>query len=82
MSAPEKLLLSYSAAAKLLGVSRNDTLHALIKTGLLRPVLLLGRAYIPREQVEQLARTGERRIEPPPPRKSRAIVRTADLKLF
>jgi hypothetical protein len=55
----EKLLLSFRAAARLLGVGRGDTLQALIKAELLRPVTLLGRSFIPREQVEALARQGE-----------------------
>jgi predicted site-specific integrase-resolvase len=55
-----KLLLSYRDAARLLGIGRGSSLHALIRSGLLRPVTLLGRRFIPREQVEQLARVGER----------------------
>lgn len=55
----DKLLLSYRAVAKLLGVSRGGSLHELISLGLLRPVTLLGRSLIPREQVEALARTGD-----------------------
>lgn len=55
-----KLLLSFRAAAALLGIGRNDALHELIRRGALRPVTVLDRTYIPREQVEALARTGER----------------------
>ncbi len=58
MSGPG-LLLSYRAAAELLGVGRNTTLPKLIKAGLIRPVSLMGRTLIPREQVEALARSGD-----------------------
>jgi hypothetical protein len=54
-----KLMLSYRAAARLLGVGRGATLHELIAAGLLRPVKLLRRSFIPRAQVEALAQTGE-----------------------
>jgi excisionase family DNA binding protein len=53
------LLCSYREAARVLGVGRNNTLLELIRRGLLRPVELLGKRYIPREQLEQLARHGE-----------------------
>ena len=68
----EPLLLSFRAAAKLLGIGRGDSLNALIKSGLIRPVMLLGKLKIPREQVEELARAGEPPIEirsPPRPKK-------------
>lgn len=70
------LLLSYRAAARLLGVGRNATLHALIAAGHLVPVVLLGRARIPREQIEALARAGSSPRLPPvarPPKRKRTI---------
>lgn len=81
------LLLSFRAAAKMLGVGRNDLLHALIKAGLLRPVTLLGRrSYIPREQVESLARNGDTqpsaRDRQVPRNKAKAHARTtADVEI-
>ncbi len=57
------LLLSKRQAAKLLGVSRGRTLDELIRTGHLRPVVVLGRLKLPREEVERLAREG---TEPAP----------------
>ena len=54
-----KLLLSYRETARLLGIGRGPSLQALIKAGMLRPVSLLGRSLIPREQVESLARSGD-----------------------
>lgn len=55
----DPLLLSYRAAARLLGVGRGASLHELIASGLLRPVKLLRRSFIPRAQIEALAQTGE-----------------------
>lgn len=59
-----KLLLSYREAARLLGISRGPKLHALVKARLLNPVTLLGRSYIPREQIEALARSGDSKPVP------------------
>jgi hypothetical protein len=77
------LLLSYSKAAKLLGVSRNKALHELIAAGVLRPVLLLGRSFIPREQIEALGRHGDtpQATPAPKPKKGRGGS-IGDLKLF
>ncbi|WP_425334806.1 helix-turn-helix domain-containing protein [Myxococcus stipitatus] len=52
------LLLSKRQAAKMLGVSRGRTLDELINAGFLRPVLILGRMKLPREEIERLAREG------------------------
>lgn len=79
-SAP--LLLSFRAAAKLLGVGRNASLHALIAAGLLVPVKLPTgadgalRAFIPREQIEALARAGAAPVavaKPPRVKRKRTI---------
>jgi excisionase family DNA binding protein len=79
------LLLSFRETAKLLGVGRGKTLHELIAAGLLRPVKLLGRSLIPREQIEQLARTGEgpasTPTEPAARKKSKATRSIADLEI-
>ena len=71
------LLLSFRSAAKLLGVGRGESLHALIAAGLLRPVKLLKRAYIPREQIEALARSGgepTKRLPPVRPTKAKQTI--------
>lgn len=74
------LLLSFRAAAKLLGVGRGASLHALISAGLLRPVTLLGRAFIPREQIEHLAKGGDSPA-PPPRRRTKRPSSIADVVL-
>ncbi|MFE8600243.1 helix-turn-helix domain-containing protein [Archangium violaceum] len=83
MSGP--LLCSYREAARVLGIGRNNTLPELIRRGLLRPVTLLGRSYIPREQLEELARHGEAEpkssAEREPKRKRRVGGSIADMKL-
>jgi excisionase family DNA binding protein len=83
MSGP--LLCSYREAARMLGVGRNGTLPELIRRGLLRPVTILGRRYIPREQLEELARSGEApaasHAPSAPKRKRREHSSIADLKL-
>jgi excisionase family DNA binding protein len=64
-----KLLLSLNEAARLLGISRNTTLHDLIESGKIRAVVVAGRLRVPREEVERVAREG---TEPCPyPRKAR-----------
>ena len=79
------LLLSYRAAAKLLGVGRGASLHALIAAGLLVPVKLPTgadgtlRAFIPREQIEALARAGAAPSLPPAPRTTKRKRTIADL---
>ncbi len=52
------LLLSKSAAAKLLGIGRGTTLGGLINSGYIRTVRINGVVKIPREEVERLAREG------------------------
>jgi hypothetical protein len=52
------LLLSQRQAARLLGVSRNTTLRALISNGQLETVLKSGVTMVPRSEVERLAREG------------------------
>ncbi len=80
------LLLSYRAAAKLLGIGRNASLHALIAAGLLVPVKLPTgadgrlRAFIPRKQVEALAEAGAATPKlPPAPRTTKAKRTIADV---
>ncbi|WP_426751573.1 helix-turn-helix domain-containing protein [Myxococcus sp. Y35] len=76
------LLCSFREAAKLLGVGRNSTLPGLIARGVLRPVTVAGRRYIPREQLKHLARHGEAPAETtPPPKRRRAASSLRDLKL-
>ncbi|QRK06701.1 hypothetical protein F0U60_14990 [Archangium minus] len=57
MSGP--LLCRFREAARTIGLGRNKALLELSRRGLLRPVTILGRQYIPREQLEELARRGE-----------------------
>ena len=80
----DRLLLTFSQAAALLGVGRNASLHALIRTGLLRPVTLLGKARIPREQVEALARGGDALLtaQAPSTRRPKKVVKSiADIEI-
>ncbi|WP_350102538.1 helix-turn-helix domain-containing protein [Myxococcus sp. SDU36] len=67
------LLLSKRQAARLLGISRGRTLDELLKAGHLRPVLVLGRLKLPREEVERLAREG---TEPAPLPRNSSSMRT------
>jgi hypothetical protein len=63
------LLLSERAAAKLLGISRGDPgLSSLLKRGVLQKVVVDGKEYLSRSQLEEFARVGE---APAPPRKRR-----------
>lgn len=63
------LLLSERAAAKLLGINRGTPgLSSLLKRGVITKVVVDGREYISRSQLEEFARTGE---APAPPRKRR-----------
>lgn len=71
----DPLLLSYRAAARLLGVGRGASLHELIASGLLRPVKLLRRSFIPRAQIEALAQTGEGPVVAPAKRSARLPAR-------
>jgi hypothetical protein len=52
------LVLSNREAAKLLRIDRGETLHDLIRRGLLRPIPWGNGHRIPLEQVQDLARTG------------------------
>jgi hypothetical protein len=56
--ASSALLLSQREAARLLGVSRNSTLRALIKNGQLKTVQKSDAAMVPRSEIERLAREG------------------------
>ena len=60
----EPLLLSFRAAAKALGVGRSGTLPSLVKRGVLTPVIVDGRPYFSRAQLEEFARTGEGPAQP------------------
>ena len=51
-------LLSYRKAAKLLGIDRGATLHALIRSGQLKTVKVNGSRRIPLVEVNRLATTG------------------------
>jgi excisionase family DNA binding protein len=53
-----RLALSKREAARLLGIDRGKTLHALIRAGRLRTVPWGSGRRIPREDVERLAREG------------------------
>ena len=79
------MLCSFREAARLLGVGRNNTLKSLVRRGVLRPVVVEGREYIPLKQLEALAEHGENPSEPsapkPPKRKRAAGGSIADLKL-
>lgn len=55
---PSTTLLSFRAAAKLLGVARGTTLQALIDSGQLPVVTVKGRRRIARAEVERLAASG------------------------
>lgn len=83
----EPLLYSLRRAARVLGVGRNNTLAKLLANGSLRTVTIAGRRYIPREQLEELARHGENpsesRADAPPKRKNKASKAgsIADLKI-
>lgn len=83
MSGP--LLCSFREAARTLGLGRNKKLPELIRRGLLHPVTILGRQYIPRAQLEDLARRGESapdsRFPTAPKRARRNTGSIADLKL-
>lgn len=57
-ASPTALLLSQREAARLLGVSRNSTLRALITNGQLKTVQKGGSTMVPRSEVERLAREG------------------------
>jgi hypothetical protein len=60
MSAPElPLLLSRRASARLLGVGRNETFQGLIDRGAIRPVIVDGREFFSRAELEEFARVGE-----------------------
>lgn len=69
MNAP--LLLSGRAAAKTLGVGRSSTLASLVKRGLITPVIVDGRPYFSRAQLEDFARTGEGPAQPGSARSAR-----------
>ncbi len=58
MTAVLALALTFREAARLLRIDRSSTLHLLIDSGRLRPVSWGSGQRIPREQVEELARTG------------------------
>lgn len=63
------LLLSKRAAAKLLGINRGAPgLASLLERGVIKPVLVDGKEYLSRAQLEEFARVGE---APAPPRKQR-----------
>lgn len=65
------LLLSFRAAAAVLGVGRSGTLASLVKRGVLTPVIVDGRAYFSRAQLEDFARTGEGPAHPGPAKSAR-----------
>ncbi len=64
MNAATPLLLSHRGAARFLGVGRSGTLSSLVKRGVITPVIVDGRAYFSRAQLEEFARTGESPAQP------------------
>ena len=55
---PKRVLLSFNEAARVLGVSRNDTLHELVATKQIRAVQVRGRWKIPASEIERIQREG------------------------
>ena len=55
---PKRALLSFSQAAAILGVSRNDTLHEWVAAGRVKAVKVNGRWKIPATEIERIQREG------------------------
>ena len=55
---PKRALLSLSQAAKVLGVSRSDTLHAWLVNGTIRAVRVGKRWKVPASEIERVQREG------------------------
>ena len=55
---PRRALLSFSQAASVLGVSRNDTLHEMVAAGRVKAVKVNGRWKIPATEIERIQREG------------------------
>lgn len=69
-SNPHAQLLSQREAARRLGVDRNTTLVALIRTGQLRTVEVNGKRKVPASEVERLAQEGFDSTMPEPRRRA------------
>lgn len=76
-SRPDKVVLSFREAARVLGISRNTTLVAAVRAGAIRTVIIAGHRKIPRSEIERVQLDGLR-IDTRPSRRRHQRRRKSD----